>query len=82
MSEEKVSENKFNETEERVEIYVEKGSMHDEPNLLISINGKNYLLPRGKKSSVPKYVADEYHRSLRAAEARDEQIEKLLGASK
>ena len=68
--------------ENYVTLYVPKGYVSDDPNVFISINGKNYLLPRGKKSSVPKYVADEYHRSLRAAEARDEQIEKLLGASK
>lgn len=77
-----MSEAKEKTAEERVEIFVEKGSAHDEPNLLISINGKNYLLPRGKKSSVPKHVAEEYYRSKRAEEARDEQIEKLLGASK
>ena len=35
--------------EERVEIFVPKGYTGDEPNVFVSVNGVNYLLPRGKK---------------------------------
>lgn len=64
-----------------VEITVPRGNEKDEKNLLISVNGKNYILPRGKKSKVPSAVAYEYHRSIRAQERLYETQEKLTGAS-
>lgn len=63
---------------ERVDIFVEKGYANDEPNLIISINGVMYLLPKGKTSSVPKFVADEYYRSRKAQQRYDETVEKML----
>ena len=68
--------------EERVEIYVPKGYAGEEETLLISVNGTNYVLPRGKKSLVPAHVAAEYERSLRAQEALDNRIDKMTEASK
>lgn len=68
--------------EERVDIYVEKGYANDDPNLLIGINGVNYVLPRGKTSNVPKFVAEEYYRSRKAQQALDEQVDRMLEASK
>ena len=67
--------------EERVEIFVEKGYANDEPNLIISVNGVMYLLPKGKTSVVPKFVADEYYRSRKAQQSLDETVEKLLAAA-
>ena len=64
--------------EERVEIFVPKGYTGDEPNVFVSVNGVNYLLPRGKKSLVPAEVARELARSQAAQEALDKRIEKLL----
>ena len=64
--------------EERVEIFVHKGYTGDEPNVFVSVNGVNYLLPRGKKSLVPEEVAREFRRSQAAQEALDKRIEKLL----
>lgn len=69
-------------TEEKVEIYIPKGQANDDPNFLISVNGVNYLLPRGKKSMVPAFVAAEYNRSVEAQEALDRKMEELLEASK
>ena len=66
----------------RVEIFVEKGYANDEPNLTISVNCVNYVIPKGKKSLVPDFVAAEFYRSQRAAERRDENIDKMLEASK
>ena len=63
--------------EERVELLIPKGSANEEPNLLIGLNGKNYLLPRGKKSLVPPAVAAEYYRSVAAQEALDARMDKL-----
>lgn len=68
--------------DERVDIFVPKGYANDEPNLLISVNGVNYLLPRGKTSNVPKFIADEFHRSQKAQEALDKRVDEMLEASK
>ena len=68
--------------EDRVEVFIPKGYANDEPNLFVSINGVNYLLPKGKKSLVPAHVAAEIERSKRAAEMQDEKMEQMLEASK
>lgn len=68
--------------EDRVEVFVPKGYANDDPNLFVSVNGVNYLLPRGKKSMVPAHVAAEIERSKRAAERQDEKMEQMLEASK
>ena len=61
------NENKASKpTEDRVEIFVPRVSGNTDPNLIIVLNGKNYVLPKGQKSIVPKAVADEYERSKRA----------------
>ena len=65
------SETKTVKTEERVEIFVPRGNANDDPNLFISVNGVNYLLPRGKKSSVPECVATEFYRAQNAQEKLD-----------
>ena len=68
--------------ENRVEVFVPKGYANDDPNLFVSVNGVNYLLPKGKKSMVPAHVAAEIERSKRAAEKQDEKMEQMLEASK
>lgn len=65
--------------EERVEIHIPKGYSGDEPNLFISVNGTNYLLPRGKTSLVPAEVAWEVERARRAQEQLDQTIDRLTG---
>lgn len=69
-------------TDERVEILVPKGYANDEPNLVIAVNGVNYVLPRGKTSKVPKFIADEFYRSQKAQEAMDTHVDEMLEASK
>ena len=66
-----VAKNDDAPADERVEIFVPKGYANDEPNLMIAVNGVNYLLPKGKESSVPAAVAKEYRRSLAARERSD-----------
>lgn len=68
--------------EERVDIFVPKGYANDEPNMMISVNGVNYLLPKGKTSKVPKHIAEEFYRSQKAQEALDKRVDEMLGASK
>lgn len=65
--------------EERVEIFIPKGYANEEPNFFVAVNGVNYLLPKGKKSMVPAYVAREIQRAYRAQEIMDSNIDKMLG---
>ena len=65
-----------------VDMFIPKGYANDEPNLFISVNGVNFLLPKGKTSKVPPYIKEEYERSQRAQEARDEKSEALLEKAK
>lgn len=68
--------------EERVEITPPRGNANDEPNMLIAVNGVNYVLPRGKRSSVPKHIAEEFYRSQNAKFAAEDKINEMLDASK
>ena len=65
-----------------VDLFIPKGYANDEPNLFISVNGKNFLLPKGKTSKVPPYVKEEYDRAMRAQEALDANSEALLEKTK
>lgn len=67
--------------DDRVEIYVPRGAQNDDPNMFISVNGVNYLLPKGKKHKVPKEVAYEFNRSVEAQEALDARMQELIEAS-
>lgn len=67
--------------QEREEIFGPKGAANEDPNLFISVNGENFILPKGKTSKVPKYIAEEYRRSLKAQEIMDEHIDQLKGAA-
>lgn len=64
--------------EERVDLFVPRGSASDDHNLFIGINGVNYLLPRGKTSRVPKFVAAEYYRSQEAEAKQAERIQEMV----
>lgn len=66
------------EKEKRVKIFVPRGASNEDPNFFISVNGINYLLPRGKESGVPAAVAAEYHRSVKARERLDRTTQRLL----
>lgn len=65
-----------------VDIFIDRGYVNDEPNLLVSVNGKNFLLPKGETSTVPAYVADEINRSRRAQKRMDQHVAELLGKTK
>ena len=67
--------------DERVEIYIPRGAANDDPNLFVSVNAVNYLLPRGKTSMVPRHIADEVKRALAAQEAQDRRVEQMLAES-
>jgi hypothetical protein len=68
--------------EEYVDLFIPKGYANDDPNFFISVNGKNFILPKGKTSKVPPYVKEEYDRAMRAQEALDAKSEALLEKAK
>lgn len=67
--------------DDREDIFIPRGTANDDPNLFVSVNGVNYLLPKGKSSRVPRAVAEEIRRSQRAAEKQDRNIDALLEAA-
>lgn len=71
-----------NNKEGYVDLFIPKGYANDEPNFFISVNGKNFLLPKGKTSKVPLCVKEEYDRAMRAQEALDKKSEALLEKAK
>ena len=81
MANEKETKATASSAEKRVEIFVPKGYANDEPNLLISVNGVNYLLPKGKTSKVPQFIEDEFNRSQKAQEALDKRVDEMLEAT-
>lgn len=66
----------------RVEVFIPKGAANDDPNFFVSVNGVNYLLPKGKKSKVPPEIAAEIERSQKAQEEMDNHIDEMLEAAK
>ena len=65
----------------REDIHIPKGFAAEEPNLLVGINGVNYILPKGKTSSVPAFVAAEIRRAQKAQNRMDETIDQLMEAA-
>lgn len=68
--------------DERVEIFVPREAGNSDPNLVIVLNGKNYVLPKGKASLVPKAVAKEYERAKRAQYKVDNAIFDMVEQAK
>ncbi len=69
------------EKEELVRVYIEKGYLGDETNFLVSINGVNYLLPRGEESFVPLHVAKEIELSRKAQKRLDKKQAAMVEAA-
>lgn len=72
-----MSSTKTKAPDERVEVLVPRGGEREDPNLFVGINGLNYLLPKGRRSSVPSAVAAEIARAERAREALDKTMDSL-----
>lgn len=73
-----MSETTKTKKDNRVEIFVPRGRSNEDPNMFISVNGVNYLLPRGKKSFVPDFVAYEYERAMAAESALYERKTQMI----
>ena len=67
---------------EKEEIFIPRVNANDEPNYFVSVNGVNYLLPKGKYSTVPKEVADEIKRSFAAQAALDDKRQEMIVPAK
>ena len=68
-----------NPAEELVDMFVDRDPSDDNPNLVIGFNGKNYVMPRGEVSRVPKYIKEEYERSKRAQYKADKTVAQMKG---
>jgi len=63
--------------EDLVEVYIPVKNK-DDPNYIVSINDKRWVMPRGGTYKLPRYVAEEIARSERAdAHRYREQMEML-----
>jgi hypothetical protein len=71
-----------NNKEGYVDLFIPKGFANDDPNEFISLNGKNYILPKGKTSKVPVAVKRQYEKSLRAQERLDATSERFIEKAK
>lgn len=63
------------------EIFIPRAGAKEDPNLFVSVNGKNFLIPKGKKSKVPRYIADEIRRSERALDAFEAFVDEATSAA-
>ena len=68
--------------DERVEVFIPKGFANEDPNYFVSVNGVNYILPKGKKSMVPAHIKEEIDRAFKAQEAWDDKTAAMAEASK
>lgn len=60
-----------------VKLEVLRGKDREDPNVFVCINGINYLLPKGKTSTVPAIVHEEIYRASRAYDVVSEYKKKL-----
>lgn len=67
--------------EDLVEVYVPFKNK-DDPNFFVSVNDKQWLLPRGATHKVPRYVADEIKRAEYADRKRYENQLEMLEQAK
>lgn len=68
--------------EERVEVFVPKGLANDDPNLYVSVNGENFLLPKGQVSLVPPHIKQAVERSYSAQVFQEKRSQSLIEKTK
>lgn len=64
--------------EERVEVFIPKGLANDDPNMYVSVNGENFLLPKGQVSLVPPHIKAAIERSYGAQAFQEKRSNELL----
>ncbi len=68
--------------EDLEDLFVDRDPSDKDPNIAIGINGKNWVMPRGETSRVPKFVADEYRRAKNAQIKADKTVADRRGIKK
>ena len=61
----------------RVKISLPRARKGEDENLLVGINGVNYIIPKGKEVDVPAFVAEEVARSQKADDFMHDRAEEL-----
>ncbi len=69
------------ETNGKVTVTIPRAREGEEKSLYICVNGKSYLIPKGKPVEVPDYIAKELERSQEAENRMYEEKERLLAQS-
>ena len=69
-------------TNGKVEVFIPRDGATNDTSYFVGVNGVNYILPRGKKSLVPDYVAEEIRRSKAAEDRMYEEKAALLEQAK
>lgn len=67
---------------EREEIFIPRARFGEDSDLFMSVNGVNWLLPRGKKHMVPKFLAEEIRRCWDAQAVYEDNDAKLQEEAK
>lgn len=78
LSEEEAKKAHFRYMRELVAVTPAPPRMGEDPNYPIGINGKLWLLPKGKTSMVPRYVADAFNQAEAAKGTQIENQAQLL----
>lgn len=64
--------------DERVDVFVPRAGVNEDPNLYIGINGKEFLLPKGQVSCVPVYVKEAVECLYRANTYQEKHSQELI----
>ena len=64
--------------DERVDVFVPKAGINEDPNLYVCVNGKEFLLPRGQTSRVPAYVKEAVECSFRTQTYQERHSQELI----
>lgn len=68
-------------SEDLVEVHIPVGN-RDDPNFVVSINDNRWIMPRGSKQRVPRFVAEEIERSRLADEHRYRMQQEMIDNAK
>lgn len=73
-----MSEKNVTKAAEMESIMIPRRGSNEDINLYVSINGRSWLIPRGKRVELPKYVCDHIRAAWAAEEKADQHSEELI----
>lgn len=68
--------------EKKVKFRAPRASAQEDPNLFVSVNGVNYLIPKGETVELPDYVVAEIERAAAARDAKFAAEAEMIEAAK